>query len=199
MSVSTLLSYILQTLAYVPWTHWAVIGVFSFGLTFFFLKRKKSSVYGATALGVTAFISLFLLDAAVVIRYCGMMHHISGYDLTLSFSRLLQKNGQDPAEMISNIAVFVPFGFFLSEFLSTTKRFRPWRRLGTATLISICLSLCTECLQLILHVGFFELTDLVLNTIGGFIGAGLSQLVRAVCTRDAERWAWRIIDYLCKI
>lgn len=187
--ISTLLSYIRQTLAHVPWTHWAVLGVFSLGLSLFFLKRKKSSVYGAIALSITAFISLFLMDAAVVIRYFGMMHHVSGYDLTLSFSRFWQRNGQGLAEIISNIAVFIPLGFFLSEFLSTTKRIRPWRRLESVTMVSFCLSLCTECLQLILHVGFFELKDLVLNTVGGFIGAGLSLLVRAVCARGAVRRA----------
>ena len=184
-----LLSYIRETLAYVPWTHWAFIGVFSLGLSLFFLKRKKSSAYGVIALSVSSFISLFLLDAAVVIRYFGMMHHVSGYDLTLSFSRFWQRNGQGLAEIISNIAVFIPLGFFLSEFLSTTKRIRPWRRLESVTMVSFCLSLCTECLQLILHVGFFELKDLVLNTVGGFIGAGLSLLVRAVCARGAVRRA----------
>ncbi len=178
LSVSTLLTYIRKTLAHVPWSHWAIMGVLSLGLTILILKRKNSSVYSAIALGITAFIGLFLLDVAVVIRYCGMMHHIAGYNLTLSFSRFLQKNGQGPAEMTSNIAIYTLFGFFLSEFLSTTKHFRPWRRLGIASLISFCLSLCTECLQLVLHVGFFELTDLVMNTVGGFIGAGTALLGR---------------------
>ena len=36
------------------------------------------------------------------------------------------------------------------------------------------MSLCIEILQPALHVGFFELTDLVMNTVGGAIGAGMS-------------------------
>ena len=180
LSVSTLLTYIRKTLEHVPWSHWAVIGVLSLGLTLFILKRKKSSVYSAIALGVTALIGLFLLDVTVVIRYCGMMHHVSGYNLTLNFSRFLQKDGQGPAEMISNIAIFALFGFFLSEYLSTTKHFRPWHRLGIVSLISFFLSLCTESLQLILQVGFFEFTDLVMNTVGGLIGAGTALLGRCL-------------------
>ena len=82
--------------------------------------------------------------------------------------------------MLFNIVVFVPFGFFFSEFISSTTRLSAWRRLGYATLASFGLSLCLECLQLFLRVGFFELTDLVLNTAGGFIGAGLALLGRKV-------------------
>ena len=39
------------------------------------------------------------------------------------------------------------------------------------TLAAFGLSLCMECLQLVLRVGFFELTDLALNTVGGGVGA----------------------------
>ena len=38
------------------------------------------------------------------------------------------------------------------------------------TLAAFGLSLCIECLQLVLHVGFFEVTDLVMNTVGGGVG-----------------------------
>ena len=45
-----------------------------------------------------------------------------------------------------------------------------WRRVGLVTLAAFGLSLCIECLQLVLHVGFFEVTDLVMNTVGGGVG-----------------------------
>ena len=150
-------------------------------------------MYGAIALGLTVFMGLFLLDAAVVIRYLGITPHTSGYNLTLDLSRIFRKSGQGPAESISNIAAFVPFGFFLGEFLaeasavspagpeSTTTRLGAWRRIGRVALASFALSLCIELLQLLLHVGFFELTDLVMNTVGGVIGVlisvGLSKVV----------------------
>ncbi len=182
--MSILLSYIRKTLAYVPWSHWAVVGLLSLGLTLYILKRKKSSVYSTIALGAAALVGLLLLDVAVAIRYCGMMRHTSGYDLTLCFSRLLQKNGRGPAEIISNFIVFVPFGFLLYEFLLSSRGYHSQHWLGIATLVSFCLSLCIECLQLILRVGFFELTDLVMNTVGGFAGA----LVALLCW---NLWTWR--------
>ena len=41
-------------------------------------------------------------------------------------------------------------------------------------------SLTIESLQLLLHVGFFELTDLVMNTVGAFVGALVLAGVRKV-------------------
>ena len=137
-------------------------------------------------LGFWVFMGLFVLDAAVEIRYLGITPHTSGYNLTLDLSRLFRKTGQGPAESISNIAVFVPFCFFLGEFLASLNRTGTgsWRRVGWVVLAAFGVSLCIECLQLILRVGFFELTDLVLNTVGGLIGVLMSAGVRKVVDRQ---------------
>ena len=171
-------TYIRGIVAHVPATHWTVIGALSLTLTVFLAGRKKCSVYGAIALGISVFVGLVLLDTAVVIRYSGALKHMSGYDLRFDFSRLFRKSGLGPAEMMSNIAAFIPFGLFFSEFLASAKRFSAGRRLGLATLAGFGLSLCIETLQLLLRVGFFELTDLVMNTLGAFVGAGLAVLLR---------------------
>ena len=178
MSPLAVLSYARGILTHVPWTHWAVMGMVSLAWTVILLIRKKCSVYGAIALGLTVFMGLFLLDAAVGIRYWGIMTHAAGHNLTLDFSRMFRKSGQGPVETLSNIAVFVPFGFFLGEWLASSNRTGSWRRVGLVTLAAFGLSLCIECLQLVLHVGFFELTDLVLNMLGAFIGVSLAILSR---------------------
>lgn len=176
--VLTLQNYILTILTHVPWTHWAMIGLLSLALMTLLLIRKRCTVYGAVALGITVFIGLFLLDAAVVIRYYGIMHHSTGYNLSLDYSRLLRKDDFGPAEIVSNIAVFVPFGFFLSEFLLVVKRYSASPRFVLVILIAFGLSFCIECLQLVLHVGFFEMTDLMMNMFGSVLGASLTQVVR---------------------
>ena len=192
MPLLTLRSYSHFILSHVPWTHWVVMAVVPLALTVILLFRKKCSVYGAIALGLTVFMGLFLLDTAVGIRYFGIMKHSSGCHLSLDFSRMFQKTGQGPVETLSNIAVFVPFGFFLGEFLASasavssadpeaaTKRLGSWRRGGLVTLAGLGFSLCIETLQLLLHVGFFELTDLVMNTVGAFVGALMSVGLREV-------------------
>lgn len=143
------------------------------------LLRKKYSVYGCIVLGLTVFTVLLLLDLAVLTRFGSKRLLYHDIDFSGEIQRLVQLfHGNERLRILLffNLAVFVPFGFFLSEFLSSTNRFSAWRRLGFATLAAFGLSLCLECLQLIFRVGYFELTDLVLNTLGGFIGAMLSFL-----------------------
>ena len=154
MSFSALQEYACVILGHIPWEHWAVMAVVSLAWTVILLIRKKCSVYGAMAWGLTVFMGLFLLDTAVGIRYLGIMKHAAGHDLTLDFSRIFQKNGQGLIEAVSNIAVFVPFGFFLGEFLESLNRSGSWRRVGLVTLVAFGLSLCIECLQLVLLWAF---------------------------------------------
>ena len=170
----SLQTYIRTILASVPWEHWIGIGVLSLGLTVFLLVRKKVSVYGAICLGLTVFMGLFILETAVVIRYSGIFRHASGVHLQVNLNRLFLDTKRARIEALSNIAVFIPFGFFLVEFLASAKRFGALRQLFLGALAAFGLSLCIEILQLVLHVGFFELSDLVMNTVGGVIGAGMS-------------------------
>ena len=182
MTSSALQAYARGILGHIPWEHWTVMAVVSLALTVILLIRKKCSVYGAVAWGLTVFMGLFLLDTAVVSRFLGVIPH--GYGYTLSFHRLSHITKYGLIELIANIVVFVPFGFFLSESLASTKSFHAGRRLGLVTLAGFGLSLTIECLQLLLHVGFFELTDLVMNTVGAFVGAGVSVVISRVLLKQ---------------
>ena len=65
--------------------------------------------------------------------------------------------------LLGNVAVFVPFGFFM-PMASKHRSF-------LATLFySFGLSLCVESFQLITKVGCFDVDDLLLNTLGGVVG-----------------------------
>lgn len=66
--------------------------------------------------------------------------------------------------VFGNIICFIPFGCMLPV-LSTKMR-----KLSLVTLVGFELSLVIELTQLIFKVGSFDVDDLVLNTIGGFIG-----------------------------
>lgn len=67
------------------------------------------------------------------------------------------------------------------------KRLRPDRRFWLATLAGFGLSLCIESLQLVLKVGFFEVMDLVMNTVGGLIGTGIAVFGRQLCEWREKR------------
>lgn len=178
MTFTDLFKYAHGILSRVSWAHWLVMGVVSLALAVILLIRKKCSVYGTIALGLAVFMGLFLLDTAVLSRFLGALPH--GYGYTLAFHRLSHITKYGLVELIANIAVFVPFGFFLGEWLSSSNRTGSWRRVGLVTLAAFGLSLCIECLQLVLHVGFFEVTDLVMNMVGGVLGAWISVGFRKV-------------------
>ena len=163
----TVLRHSIQAiLSNVPWGHWVVM--VALAVMMFLLIRKKCTTYAAMTLGVTVFVGLFLLETAVLMRLCGNYPYNSG--VNFGFDRIVHPSVSGWAELFSNIGVFTPFGLFLSEFLASAKRFSAGRRLGLATLA----------LQLLLRVGFFELTDLVMNTLGAFAGALISAGLRKV-------------------
>ena len=183
MFQSAVLIYIRTMFTYVPVWHWVVIGILSLVVSLVFLIGKKYSAYSSIVIGGTVLIGLFLLDEAVVIRCCDILHHASGVDLVAEHNRIFHGNVWGWTQICSNFAAFIPFGLFLSEFLASAKRFSAGRRLGLATLAGFGLSLYIECLQLLLRVGFFELTDLVMNTLGAFVGASMAALGSAFFSR----------------
>ncbi len=184
VAFGSILSLIRSVFAHVPWGHWAVIGTVSLALTVVLLIRKRYSTYSAICFGLSVFLGLFLLDTAVGIRWGDGVKHMTGFSLSAEYHRIVLGGVARWTEMFANVAVFVPFGFFLSEFLSTTKRFSARRQIDRVALVAFGLSLCIETLQLVFRLGVFEITDLVLNTLGGFVGSLISVGLRKVVGRE---------------
>ena len=169
---------------------WIVIGVASLALAIYTLSQKKCPAYGAVALGLAVFIGLYLLDALALNRIGLEGARKTGINLEMEWHRLLHGGEENRMLMLFNVAAFVPFGFFLAEFLASTKRFRAQRRIGLVALVGFALSLCIECIQLVFSVGIFELTDLVLNTAGAVIGVGLSLVIHSIIQLSAKTKAY---------
>lgn len=174
-----------EVFAHAAWEHWVFIGVLALALTGWVLIRKRCSVYGAICLGLTVFAGLFLLDIAVLTRIGDGVVYKTGFDLAYELHYTIYGGMVRWTEMFANIAAFVPFGLFLGEFLAEAFAVAGQWRIWIVTLCSFVLSLCIEGLQVILKVGVFEVTDLVLNTIGGAVGAWIS--VKWGCKRLAKR------------
>ena len=183
MSFPTIQAYVRAFFPEIPAAHWIGMGVLALVLTVFLALRRKYPLYGAVALGLTV-----LLDGLVLVRRGGSqpLAH-PGIDLAAEYRRLVSGNEEILFLILFNIAVFVPFGFTLAEFLSSAKRLAGWRCLKYVVLTALGLSLCIEGLQLILRAGIFELTDLVLNTAGAALGAALPLACRALFCRSKDR------------
>ena len=124
-----------------------------------------------------------MLGAMVLKRIGVQIEQHPEPDLVAEYHRLFHGDAEHRAYMLFNVLIFMPFGFTLSEFLRLVKRLGAKRILGFVALTAFLLSLTIESLQWILRVGLFELTDIVLNTLGAIVGSaiaiGLSVVTRA--------------------
>lgn len=73
-----------------------------------------------------------------------------------------------------NIALFMPFGFFLYKML---RRFNHRFPFVETILFASVTSLSIEVLQWVFAIGYSDVDDLLFNTIGGLIGASVAVLV----------------------
>ena len=84
-------------------------------------------------------------------------------------------------ETIYNFVVFIPFGLLLSVNL---KRANFWRRLA----IILGFSLAAEITQFVFAIGITDITDVITNTAGGFLGLILYDLLNTVVdTKKLDR------------
>ncbi len=186
MLYSAIRSYLQYNISHFLYSHWVIIGLISLIFTVFMLIQKKYSIYGTIVLGITLFVSLFLFDAMVITRFGHSIHESNSFDFVAEYERLFHGSISQRVPILINCVAFCPFGFFLSEFLFSTKSSVDKNQLVVITVSAFGFSLIIECLQLFLHLGLFELTDLVMNTAGAFVGGCLSRISRTVFLRDSE-------------
>ncbi|MEY8337417.1 VanZ family protein [Lachnospiraceae bacterium 62-35] len=82
--------------------------------------------------------------------------------------------------IFGNVIGFIPCGFFLPVI---SRRSRKWYN---TFLLSFCLSLSIETVQLVFRVGSFDVDDLFLNTMGGITGFCLYRIVQYIRVRRKQ-------------
>lgn len=81
------------------------------------------------------------------------------------------------SNLLGNVLIFVPFGFFFPMGSKRKSFFRTVR-------LSFGISLMIEVFQLVSKVGCFDVDDLLLNTLGGIAG----YICYMICTRISRRY-----------
>ncbi|GGI44278.1 glycopeptide antibiotics resistance protein [Agromyces flavus] len=87
------------------------------------------------------------------------------------FAPTAQDGASDPVEVVANVLLFVPFGFYLGLLAPS------WRWPKVAGVLAAS-SLALEVVQYALTIGSADVTDVVVNTAGGLAGLGLIVLAR---------------------
>lgn len=76
-------------------------------------------------------------------------------------------------EIIDNVIIFIPVGIYIAMLWKDMKFYK---KLIPIVLITLAL----EISQFILHVGATDITDILMNTLGGIIGIGIISLLYKV-------------------
>lgn len=71
--------------------------------------------------------------------------------------------------IIANILVFIPLGFFVSNKNS--------KNVFKALIICLGVILSIELIQLFFKIGFFDVDDIILNFLGSLIGMGINKIL----------------------
>jgi glycopeptide antibiotics resistance protein len=98
----------------------------------------------------------------ILFKFSIHIHSVLRYDKR-SLNLVPFSGASSLSEMVDNVLIFVPFGLLLGLNL---KRLNLWRNL----LIVLFVSLSFEVLQYIFAIGATDITDVITNTLGGFIG-----------------------------
>lgn len=99
-------------------------------------------------------------------------------DNTQRIINLLPFHGNTMWEMQLNVLLFLPFGFLLSVALK--------KRFPLLCLAVLSTSAFMEIAQYVLAVGRSDITDILLNTLGGLIGIGVYYLLTKLFGRYAR-------------
>lgn len=115
---------------------------------------------------------------------------IGGYRVIklVPFAATSEAGASTPLDVIANLVLFIPFGIYLGLLAPS----RPWwKSAGVLTLASLAL----EVTQYVLAVGRSDITDVIVNTVGGLAGLALLALVHS----KVHARIVRVMNLLCSL
>jgi glycopeptide antibiotics resistance protein len=122
-----------------------------------------------------ALIWILLLKLGVQFSYMG-----SRSVNLVPFSQSLSSHGRiDLSEIILNVIIFIPLGVY------TGVLFKRWTWINKFFFI-LLVSFLIECLQHILKVGAFDITDIITNSFGGIIGFLIFRIIETAFNSSAR-------------
>ncbi|MDO4317313.1 MAG: VanZ family protein [Lachnospiraceae bacterium] len=115
----------------------------------------------------------FLLYFLFLSEHFGRTERVEGFQYNLQpfqeIGRYFRHRNALPQlfliNIVGNIGAFLPFGLLLPSLLP-----KRMRRLLVVFCLTYLFSLSVECVQMLTHVGIFDLDDIILNTLGGVLG-----------------------------
>ena len=139
---------------------------FAMRITYIFKSKEKFVLYKDL---MFYFFVIYILCLFYVVTFQDVSWSTSNF---IPFKEILRYNigsSMFYKNVLGNMVMFVPFGFFVSYFLKLEKMY-------SITLITLLTSVTIEITQLLIG-RVFDVDDLLLNLIGGIVGFLLYELV----------------------
>ena len=131
------------------------------------IKRMLWYFSFALYLGLLIYFLLFAEMFDRDMAYRRYSYNLEPFREIVRFIRYRHKLGMTAVvlNLAGNITVFIPFGIFVPVL------FKPDMLLWQIVFSTMAASLVIEIIQLVFRVGSFDVDDILLNTLGGLIGA----------------------------
>jgi glycopeptide antibiotics resistance protein len=139
------------------------------------MMTKPKNVIDRAILGMGTAYAVFLVWA--ILWKCGAPFIGDGSERAIN---LLPFNGNTRWELEFNIAVFMPFGFYLA---AAIRKLTAVKQILTTLLVSFLF----EAVQFALAVGRSDVTDLLTNTLGGIVGVAGCYLLSKLFGRHGQK------------
>ena len=142
-------------------------------LAYIFVNHKKVTIY-KEVFGLIFIIYILLLFEMLTATDTNNFHGIN-LKLFNEITRYKFGTRMFNINVFGNILIFVPFGLFISEYLSAKKVY-------IVFIVSLFTSACVELVQL--KIGrSFDIDDILLNVIGSILGYILYKLLKGLKTK----------------
>lgn len=151
---------LLAVFRYLPYG--LIVGIFAALLLGAWNDRKKRK--GKETFSVAA-VTCFLMYAAIILCITFLSRESgSGQKIDLQLFSTWGINDRNNAYVVENILLFIPFGFI------SPCAFKVFRKPHICVAAGFLTSLAIELLQLLTQRGFFQIDDIITNTLGMLIG-----------------------------
>ena len=138
--------------------------------TFYIIKNKEKALF------YKEMMSYLFIIYILCLFYVVTFHDVSWSESNFTpFKEIMRYNIGSKLffkNVIGNMVMFVPFGFFVSYFLKLKKVY-------SITFFTVITSVTIEFTQLLIG-RVFDVDDLILNLIGGIVGFGIYRLIHNI-------------------
>ncbi len=150
-----------------------IVGVFAAAIVRFINRRRRGK--GKAALPVEAVCSLVMYTAVILCITFFSRESGTRSIIDLEIFSTWGINARNNAYVIENILLFIPFGFVVAWNAKWV------RNLLTACFAGVVTSLAVEGMQFVTGRGFFQIDDVLTNTLGMILGVGIFCVGRRLC------------------